>query len=91
MTLETLRITRGILFRCLLIGALLSAVLQVITFGMMDTWNALAANVYHLDKNVVMASAINLFVLIKFFLLFVVLVPALAIHWTLKREQARRG
>jgi hypothetical protein len=91
MTLESLRLSRNILLRCALIGALLSIVLQVITFGAMDTWTSLATNLYHLDKNVVVAAGINLFTAIKFFLLYVCAVPALAIHWTLKKEQARQG
>jgi hypothetical protein len=91
MTLETLRLTRNILLRCVLIGAVLAVLLQVITFGAMDTWTAMANDMYHLDKGLIVASAINLFVFIKFFLLFVLLVPALALHWTLKKEQAKQG
>ena len=91
MTSDALRLIRNLLFRCFVVGAIMSLLLQVITFGAMNTWRDLATNVYHLDQAAVMSATVNFFTAIKFYLLFVLLAPALAVHWTLKKEQKHQN
>ncbi len=90
MALETLRLIRNILLRSFLIGAAIDLVQIVATLTAWSFWISLASAVWHTDEPHLSAVALNYFTLTKFFLVFVLLAPGLAIHWTIKSELARK-
>jgi hypothetical protein len=84
---ETLRLIRNILLRTFVIGLAIALILGVVTMTGWMTWMGLASEWFHTDAATLTPIILGFFVQIRFFLLFIVLAPALAIHWTLKKER----
>ncbi len=91
MNLETLRLIRNILLRTVVVGVLLAIVLCIITMVGWHVGMKMAVHCFHTDAATVTPLVMKFFVDIRFFLLFVLLAPGLAIHWTIKREATRKG
>jgi hypothetical protein len=88
MTLDSLRLVRNILFRTVAISLCLSYTSIFVTFAYWDTWNGLVSQWFHitsLSREVML----NFFAAVKFYNLFVLLAPALALHWTIKSEMRK--
>lgn len=90
MTLDLLRLLRNILLRSVVVGLIIALLLAAVTFGAWDTWTGTATKWFHTDEATLVPLVINFFVDIRFFLLFVLLTPGLAIHWTLTKELSRK-
>jgi H+/Cl- antiporter ClcA len=89
MTSQTLRLVRNIVLRSFAIGAAI-AVLQVIaTLVFWNFWISVASAWWHTDEAHLSSLALNYYTQLRFFLVFVLLVPGLAIHWTVKDELRR--
>jgi hypothetical protein len=89
MTLESLRLVRNTLLRsaALTYGFLiLSALIWV---PLSDTWTGFASNLYHVPPEKVANIVIDFLSVAKFYAIFILLVPGLALHWTIKRESAK--
>ncbi len=87
MTLDTLRLFRNILFRSVAVAIILALLLAAVTFGAWDWWTGLAAAMFHTDEATLSSFVLGFFVEVRFYVLFVLLTPAVAIHWTLVRER----
>jgi len=86
---DTLRLIRNILLKCFAIGVVFALLMLIATLAAWPVWTGLAVRWFHVDEaqlgNVVLA----FFTAIRFYFLFVLLAPALALHWTLRGERAR--
>jgi len=91
MALETLRLIRDILLRCVVIGIAIAIVLGVATLAFWSFWIGIATTWFRTDEAYLSGVVIWFFTAIRFFLLFVLLTPGLAFHWTYRRELARRA
>lgn len=87
MTLDSLRLVRNILFRCLAVGVAFAFLLALVTFGAWDSWIGFATGLFHTDEAAIRNLVMDFFTAIRFFLLFIILTPALALHWTIKRDK----
>ncbi len=90
MNHETLRLTRNILLRWFVVGVMLALMLGLVTICAWDWWTTMAGTWFHTDTATMTPIVLEFFVDLRFFLLFFVLAPALAIHWTLKHEQTQK-
>jgi len=90
MTIETLRLTRDILLRIFIIGFVFALLLGLVTMVGWNTWLGLAGDWFQTDPATLTPLVLKFFLNVRFFLLFLILAPALAIHWTLRKEQARK-
>lgn len=91
MTLDSLRLLRNILLRAVVIGVVFNYASLLVTFAFWDTWTGLIAQWYHItESEFSRPTMLYFFVAVKFFNIFVLLTPALAIHWTIKREMSRK-
>ncbi|HEY9772263.1 MAG TPA: hypothetical protein V6C81_00480 [Planktothrix sp.] len=88
MNLEMLRITRNILLRTFVVGIGFVLLIAVATFGCWDSVIGTVTKLAHTDQATLTPILLEFFSTARFFLLFIVLSPALAIHWTLKKESA---
>jgi hypothetical protein len=88
MNIENLRLTRNILLRSAVIcyAFLLLSALMWLPFA--DTWTNLTTSMYHVTPEHVHNLIIDYLSIAKFFSIFFLLVPGLAIHWTIKRESS---
>jgi len=89
MTLDSLRLVRNFLFRTAAISLAFNYTSILVTFAFWDTWSGLTSQWFHVEA-LSRAAMLNFFVAIKFYIGFVLLAPALALHWTIKREM-RKG
>jgi hypothetical protein len=91
MNLESLRLLRNILLRSVIIGGIFALLMHIATVMGWGIWEGLAVKRYHADPVQFAAMVLSFFTAIKFFLVFILLTPALAIHWTIKKELARKA
>jgi len=87
--METVRILRNVFLRTFLVGAGIGLLFAVATLAGWNLWMPLGARLFHTDEATVTVATLQFFVALRFFLWFVVLAPALAMHWTLKAEATR--
>jgi len=87
MSREALRLTRNILLRSFVIGLVIVFLLGLATVTAWPTWAGLASQWFHADETVLTRLVLGFFLNVRFFLLFIVLAPALGIHWTLKSDK----
>jgi len=85
--MNTLRLLRNILLRAAAICYCLIAVMAVLTFALWDTWAQTTCTLYHIEPNKLGTLVVYFFALAKFYAIFLLLAPGLAIHWTLKKER----
>ncbi len=90
MSYEILRLLRNILLRTFVIGFILALLLGLVTMTGWTTWMGIASSWFHTTPETLTPIVLEFFVTIRFYLLFIVLAPALALHWTLRKEQNRR-
>lgn len=87
MNPEILRVVRNILLRAFAIGVTIMILLAIITFSGWETWMSIFTEKWHLiSRDALSVIVVSFFTEARFFLLLCLLTPALAIHWTLKRE-----
>ena len=89
MTLDSLRLWRNILLRSAALCYAFLIVSALIWLPLSETWTGLTSNWYHITPEAVHNIVIYFFSVAKFFAIFVLLVPGLALHWTIKRETAK--
>jgi hypothetical protein len=83
---ETIRIIRDILFRLFLISLIMGLLFAGVYYGGRGYWDRLIVDRLGLiDEKSLNVVVMEFFVLIRFYLVFILLAPALALHWTLKR------
>lgn len=89
---ESIRVIRDIFFRTFLIGVVFGLLYVCIYFGWRDYWDDLVVVRWALiDQKSLGILTLSFFGLIRFYLVFVLLAPTLALHWTLKRLERRTG
>lgn len=86
---ETIRQFRNILLRTFAVTCILNLLMAAATFGLWDTWTVMTGQWFHTSPESLGPLMVNFFTATKFFALFVLLGPALALHWTLKSETAK--
>ena len=89
IALDTLRLIRNVLLRSFVIGIVLALSMLIGMLVAWPFWTALAMAWFHTDEPHLSAVVLGLFVQIRFYLVFVLLAPGLAIHWTIRSELAR--
>jgi uncharacterized BrkB/YihY/UPF0761 family membrane protein len=89
MTLETLRLIRNVLLRSFAIGVVIALLMAIGFVVARPIWTGLVISWFHTDEAGLSTLVLRLFTEIRFYLVFVLLVPGLAIHWTIRSELAR--
>jgi hypothetical protein len=83
---ETVRLIRDILLRTFLISLSIALLIVGIYYGGRHYWdNLMVGRLALIDQESLNVVVVGFFVLIRFYLIFILLAPALALHWTLKR------
>jgi hypothetical protein len=83
---ETIRLIRDILLRTFLVSLIIALLIAGAYYGGRDFWDRLVVGRLALiDEGSLNVVVVSFFALIRFYLVFILLAPALALHWTLKR------
>ena len=86
MTKETLQILRNILLRTLLVSLAFAVLMATVYYTGRSHWDRMIVVHWQLiDQPSLNLVVVGFFTLVRFYLVFVLLAPALALHWTLKR------
>jgi len=86
MIYESLRLARNLLLRTFAVGLIIAIILGFITIAAWSSWTPMAGNWFHADEAVLSRLVLEFFLTVRFFLLFIILAPALALHWTMRKE-----
>jgi len=78
---------RNLLLRAFVVGVVFAVLYFIITISFWDTWVSLLHKMFKLDENDTSRAAIAGFTLIRLVLVFFMLVPAIALHWTSKMKR----
>lgn len=90
MTLESLRLTRNILLRSAVLCYAFIILSALIWLPFSEGWTRLTSNWYQIAPERVHAIVIDFLTVAKFYAIFILLVPGLALHWTIKKEVSRK-
>lgn len=83
---ETIQILRNILLRTFLISLVFALLMATIYYTGRSCWDRMIVDRWHLiDQPSLNLVVVGFFTLVRFYLVFVLLAPALALHWTLRR------
>lgn len=90
MTLESLRLVRSILLRSAALCYAFLILSALIWIPLSETWTGLTSSWYHIPPERVNTIVIDFLSVAKFYAIFVLFVPGLAIHWTIKKEESKK-
>ena len=91
MSTESLKQVRNILLRTLLVSMILAWTLAALTIALWDTWSGMTEQWFHTPADALGPIISNWFALIKFYALFVLLAPALGLHWEIKQREKQNS
>jgi hypothetical protein len=86
MEREKILLLRNILLRAFLIGVIFAVLFFVLTLAFWSTWTSLVEHWFKIDEKELGRIAVLFFTQIRIVLIFFFLVPALALHWTAKKQ-----
>ncbi len=84
MNLELLKLIRNVLLRCAAVCFGFSVIMALSTALLWDSWTALASQWFHTNTDGLGLTLVYFFASVKFYAIFVLLSPGLALHWTIK-------
>lgn len=84
MKIEILRFYRNLLFRTLLMIFCLNVFMFSTTLAMWDTWSAMISSWFRMPVESLGPIMLCFFSAVKFFAIYIILAPALALHWSIK-------
>ena len=87
MEKQQLLFFRNLLLRAFVVGAVFAVLYFILTISFWDTWVSLLEKMFKLDEKDTARAVIAGFTLIRLILVFLMLVPAIALHWTSKMKQ----
>lgn len=87
MNLEKLKFWRSFLFRTAAVSYVIAALSSLVAVTSWNTWQALIVQWYHTSPEAVGSVVLNYFTSIKFFIVYLLLAPAIGLHWTIKAQE----
>jgi hypothetical protein len=87
MSLDVLVLLRNLLLKAAIICFGLAWLATIATIALWDVWTKMLSEWYRMNPADFGPLMGNWFALIKFYFLFVLLAPALALHWEIKKRE----
>lgn len=84
MDKQTLVTVKSILFKIFLTGLTFALIIFLLTMKFWDKWSFIVSSRFLLSQKELGELFVNSMLYTRFYLIFVILVPAIAIHWHLK-------
>jgi hypothetical protein len=83
---EKIIFLRSFFCRAFVIGLAFALFYFVLTVALWDTWKPLVLHLFKVDEKEIGRIAVLFFTEVRLVVVFLFLVPALALHWALKRR-----
>lgn len=90
MDKQTLVTVKSILFKTFLTGLAFALIIFLLTMKFWDKWSFIVSSRFLLSQKELGELFVNSMLYTRFYLIFVILVPAIAIHWHLKNTNKTR-
>ena len=87
MEKEKLILIRNFLFKIFIVGVLFALFLFVMTVTFWGTWSSFIYSKFQLTEKELGQLVVQQFINLRFYLVFVILVPAISLHWTIKSHK----
>ncbi len=84
MKKQNLMLIRNIFFKTFIIGLLFTLFLFVMTATFWNQWSSFVYSIFQVDQKELGKIVVRSFVNLRFYLIFILLVPAIGLHWTIK-------
>ncbi len=85
MNKENLQVLRNVFLRAALISVLMTWLAALLTMGLWDTWIEISSAMFRVKQEFLAELVTQFFTVAKFFTIYLLLVPGLALHWTVKK------
>ncbi len=85
MNKENLTIARNLILRAALISIGMTWLTALATMGLWDTWVQVVSTNFRVSSEFLSELVTQFFTCAKFFSIYLLLVPGLALHWTVKK------
>lgn len=86
MQKQNLKLIRDILFRIFVIGVLFAIFFFVMTASFWDFWTSMIYSKFQVSEKEFGGKVVDFFLYLRFYLVFIILVPAIALHWIIKTQ-----
>ena len=83
---DNLVLLRNILFKTFIVGLIFAILLFVLTTTFWDLWSSIISSRFHVNDSELGKLIVSFFIHLRFFLIFIILVPAIALHWVIKTK-----
>ena len=83
---EKIIFLRNVFFRAFVIGVVFALLIFAVTFAFWSTWSSWVLHLFKVDERELGRIVLLFFTLVRLVLVFLFLVPALALHWTAKKR-----
>ena len=87
MEKQKLLLIRDLLLKTFIVGLAFAILLFVMTATFWDKWSGFICTIFQLPKNELGELVVNSFLGLRFYLIFVILVPGIATHWLIKSKK----
>ena len=78
---------RNFLFRAFIIGVAFGLFYFILTYAFWNTWVSWVPSFFRVDEKELARLAVVFFMALRIVLVFLFLVPALALHWMARKKQ----
>jgi hypothetical protein len=83
---EQIIFLRNFFLRAFVIGIGFALVYLIVTYALWDTWTSWATHLFRIEEKELGKLALVFFMQLRIVLVFLFLVPALALHWMVRRH-----
>ena len=86
MDKKNLTLIRDLLLKTFLIGLVFGVLLFVMTVTFWEQWSSFVFAKFQIPKSELGEMFVNSLLYLRLYLIFVILVPGIAVHWTIKSK-----
>jgi hypothetical protein len=87
MEREKIIFLRNVFFRAFVVGVLVTLFLLIMTLALWNTWAGWVVHLFAVDEKDLGRIVLEFFTHIRIVLVYFFVVPAIALHWTAKKQQ----
>lgn len=84
MKKQNLILIRNIFLKTFIVGLLFALFLFVMTVTLWSHWAPLIFSIFQVNEKELGGIVVTSFINLRFFLIFILLVPAISLHWVIK-------